>query len=455
MMIWTVFQIAVRRLLHNRLELLLNFVVPAAFFSIFALIFGNGIGSGATPRVRVAAVDEVGTEESARFWKQLDSTAGLRFHNSIEPPIQLSRVDAEQLVQRGLVTAAIVLKPGTDPPDSAAVAWPAADLLVDTSDVVAPPIVEALVYRALAESWVASGPPQSSWPTGPEAVASWRSRTLEPVVRQAAAQSEDLEAQPVRSAAGTDYPGRELLGRSPDRVAEPPERSSYSAITATLTDQQATSPQVTIIDSLGQGKTNPLIAMYAAGIAVMFLLFSASGGGGSLLDEQQNQTLERLLASRVTMDQLLLGKWIYLTVLGTFQTTIMFLWGQVAFGVELFKHWDGFFVMTLITAGAAASFGLLLATASRTRGQLNSLSVVSILTMSALGGSMVPRYLMSDTLQGIGRWTFNAWALDGYNKVFWRDAPLSGLGTELSVLLASGFVFLMLARILAIRWERA
>ena len=36
-MIWTVMQINARRLLHNRVELLLTFVVPIAFFSIFAV----------------------------------------------------------------------------------------------------------------------------------------------------------------------------------------------------------------------------------------------------------------------------------------------------------------------------------------------------------------------------------------------------------------------------------
>ena len=37
-MILTVIQISFRRLLHNRVELLLTFVVQIAFFSFFALI---------------------------------------------------------------------------------------------------------------------------------------------------------------------------------------------------------------------------------------------------------------------------------------------------------------------------------------------------------------------------------------------------------------------------------
>ena len=37
---------------------------------------------------------------------------------------------------------------------------------------------------------------------------------------------------------------------------------------------------------------------------------------------------------------------------------------------------------------------------------------------------MFPRFLMTETMQKIGLVTFNAWALDGYLKVFWREAPL-------------------------------
>ena len=98
--------------------------------------------------------------------------------------------------------------------------------------------------------------------------------------------------------------------------------------------------------------------------------------------------------------------------------------------------------MTIVTAGAAAGFGLVLATRRRTRAQLSGISTIVILTMSALGGSMFPRFLMSETMQKFGLVTFNAWALDGYLKVFWRDAPLVALWPQLSVLVLLTAAFL-------------
>jgi ABC-2 type transport system permease protein len=212
---------------------------------------------------------------------------------------------------------------------------------------------------------------------------------------------------------------------------------------------------VDTVDVMRQGNRESLISFYAAGIGVMFLLFSVSGASGALLEEVDSGTLDRVLSTRVGMTGLLAGKWVFLTLMGACQLTIMFLWGRVAFGLELFRHLPGFFVMTAFTAAAAAGFGLVLATAARTRAQLSGMATIIILIMSSLGGSMFPRFLMSETMQKMGLVTFNAWALDGYLKVFWRNAPIPALWPQLLVLTLLTIAFLALARTLARRWERA
>jgi ABC-2 type transport system permease protein len=153
------------------------------------------------------------------------------------------------------------------------------------------------------------------------------------------------------------------------------------------------------------------------------------------------------------MTRLLAGKWVSFILLGSMQVCVMFHWGWLMFGLELWSHLPGFFAMTLVTASAAAAFGLLLGALCRTRGQLAGISTTVILLMSALGGSMFPRFLMSEDLQRIGLFTFNAWALDGYQKVFWRDAPVWALWPQLLVLSMLSVVFLVAARLLARRRE--
>jgi ABC-2 type transport system permease protein len=133
----------------------------------------------------------------------------------------------------------------------------------------------------------------------------------------------------------------------------------------------------------------------------------------------------------------------------------MFAWGELFFGLELHRHVPGFVVMAVATAIACSTFGLVLAALARTRMQLVALSNLLILVMSALGGSMFPRYLLSEKVQKIGLVTLNAWAIDGFMKVFWRDAPLSALAPQVAFLLVAGFVLFALARRLARRWEAA
>jgi ABC-2 type transport system permease protein len=111
--------------------------------------------------------------------------------------------------------------------------------------------------------------------------------------------------------------------------------------------------------------------------------------------------------------------------------------------------------MGAATAVAVAAFGMVLASVCHTRAQLGALSTLLILVMSSIGGSMFPRYLMPDSMQKAGLFTINAWAIDGFTKVFWRDEPVSHLWPQVLVLTGIAIVLFAIARRLARRWEYA
>jgi len=62
---------------------------------------------------------------------------------------------------------------------------------------------------------------------------------------------------------------------------------------------------------------------------------------------------------------------------------------------------------------------------------------------------------MSEKLQTIGLATLNAWALDGFQKIFWRDQPVWTVWPQASVLVGLSVVFFLIARRVAERWEAA
>jgi ABC-2 type transport system permease protein len=174
-----------------------------------------------------------------------------------------------------------------------------------------------------------------------------------------------------------------------------------------------------------------------------------------LIEEAESGTLDRILSTRVSMTPLLGGKLVYLAGVGVVQLVLMFVWGAMFFGVDLVHHLPGFLVMAVATAAATSTFGLLLASICRTRMQLVAVANLSILLMSAVGGSFYPRFLMSEKLQKFGLVTINAWAIDGFQKIFWRDEPLQALWPQVLVLVGFGIAFFLIARRVARKWEIA
>jgi ABC-2 type transport system permease protein len=425
-MIATLLRIFWIHLRRDRVVWLLTFIVPVAFFSIFALIF-SGQSRSTTPTVKVAVVDEDGSDFSKKLVMTLERDKSLQVTTRLESQegtadstaAALTRKDAEALVRDGKRSAAIILTRGLGQSfGSFSGERPTVELLADTSDPVAPQMLsgmlQGLAMTAAPDAMLKGGIGQLSKWGGP----------LTPQQQKAIAQAEQFLKRPEKDD-----------GQGP------------SAAALGLLSVQ-------VVDVLGQEKANPVVAFYAAATAVMFLLFScANGAGGSLIEEVENGTLDRLLSSNLTMTQLLAGKWMSFIVLGVMQVTVMFLWGWLVFRLELWSHLPGFAAMTVVTAAAAAAFGIMLGTLCRTRGQLAGLSTTVILLMSAVGGSMFPRFAMSEGLQKAGLFTFNAWALDGYQKVFWRDAPVWRLWPQLLVLAGLTAVFLAAARALARRWE--
>jgi ABC-2 type transport system permease protein len=419
----TVLRIAWLNMKRDRVAQALTFLLPIVFFSIFATVFG-GRGGSTTPRVQIAIVDEDHSELSRRVTEALGKEPGLRVRTPPPNEALLDRAAATHLVQNGSVPVAVIIPAGLGRSFQElgiGSTGPAVELLSDPSDPIAPQMVLGLLQKvtmtAAPDLMMQGGMTQFERQAG----------ALTPGQRKAIDEwLPMLKAQSTGGAGASSGSGAGGMG-----------------VAVKLVDVMRT-----------DDRSGTMISFYAAGIGVMFLLFSMVGAaGGVLLEEVESGTLDRLMATNVGMGGILAGKWLFLALMGIAQLTVMFLWGRIVFGLPLFSHLPGFFVMTAVTAGAAAALGLVLASLARSRAQLSGFSTILILTMSALGGSMFPRFLMTETMQRIGLLTFNGWALDGYLKVFWRNAPLIELWPQVVVLTGLGTAFMVIARVLARRWE--
>lgn len=382
-MIATVLRISWLSLRRDRTALVLTFVLPVLFFSIFAAVFG-AVDRGSTNAVPAALLQLDDAEMADDLVAALTRSEHLQIVSVARDPGE--RRGILDAIRTGQLTAAIVLpEEFTARLEEDPAAGTRVELLVDAANPIAVEIVSGVLQAAALEIGY---------------------RLM----------MEEVEAAP-------------SAGSGPLRIE--------------------------VQDVLGADGKRPSIAFFAAGIGVMFLLFSVSGRSALLIRERETGVLTRMLASRMRLRDVLLGRWLFLAMLGFGQVTVMFAWGAIAFGLDLWtaRHLAGFVLMTVVTSAAAAAFGILLACLCRTRAQLNGLAAVVILIMSALGGSMFPRFLMSEQLQRFGLVTFNAWALDGYQKVFWYEVPLTALAPQLTVLSALTILFLVGGSILLRRWE--
>jgi ABC-2 type transport system permease protein len=417
--------IALRR---DRGAFVLSFILPLSFFSIFAVIFG--VQHNSTPKIAVILVDEDQSEASHQLVKGLQGesslvilTAPAAKRKSAPAPADYTAATAEAAVKAGDAPVALIIPRGFGQNPIAFgrdEGQSSIQLLNDASDAIAPQIVTGLLQKAAITAMPAVMAEQGMKYAG-QYVGGF-------TPQQRALIQSSLDSLRQRQAAG----------------ATAPSESADAAIVA-----------VTSRAVVGENKRNPMVSFYAAAIGVMFLLFTASGSAGALLDEAESGTLERVLSTRVTMTKLLAGKLVFNTLLAFVQLVAMFLWGWAVFKLDFFSHLPGFAVMGLCTAFAVANFGLLLASICRTRAQLGALSTLVILIMSSIGGSMFPRFLMPESLQKAGLLTINAWAIDGFTKVFWRDLPVEDLWPQVCVLLAVGVVLFAIARRVARRWEYA
>jgi ABC-2 type transport system permease protein len=425
-MISAIVRTAFVSLRRDRGALALSFILPVVFFSIFAVIFGGHRDS--TPKIKVIVVDEDHSRASERLAKGLEDEGSLKVQRrpdavkNVEQP-EYTAATAEAAVKDGVAPVAVIIPHGFGdnpiafgPRDESR---PTIQLLEDPSDMVAPQMINGLLQKV-------------AMTTLPDVMAEQGSKYLDRLAGLTAEQRQRIDAG-VQFLREREESGAAASGGGGDGGIVPVKSRTV----------------------VGNSKNGDMISFYAAAIGVMFLLFTASGAAGALLDEAESGTLDRVLSSHVTMTSLLVGKLTYNSLLAFAQLVVMFLWGWAVFKLDFWSHVPGFIVMGVFTSVAVAAFGLLLASMCHTRAQLGALSTLVILVMSSIGGSMFPRFLMPEAMQKAGFFTINAWAIDGFTKIFWRDQPITELWPQVLVLAGIAIALFVIARRVARKWEFA
>ena len=365
-------------LLRDRGALLMALVVPVVFFMIFAEIFATAAGDQL--QLRIAIVDEVKSDESTRLLAALTAEPAIR-----PVPGELTRESARDLVRRGTADVGLIIRAdGEDLTTAAGLAAPPLLLLVDPSRSVTATVLTGQLQRAYFTALPDLAVGRVAEVIGTEFT------TFTPE------QQAEIDAglKDLRNRAGTEQPA----GWTFDELVE---RDNVAGQNAALNN----------------------VAYYAGAVAFMFLLFAAAQSALGILDDQEAGILDRIAAGPGGIDVVINGRFLFIVLQGLVQTCLIFGVAWLAYGVDLPGNLGPWAMISVSSAVLAAGLGLLLVTATQTRAQAQVLPTVVILIMSAIGGSMVPRFFMPHWLQQLGWATPNTWALEAYSGVFWRSEP--------------------------------
>ncbi len=212
-----------------------------------------------------------------------------------------------------------------------------------------------------------------------------------------------------------------------------------------LADALEDSTAITLNNVTNEGKTIEfdVLAYMAPGMALMFLMYTASYGGRVLLDERNQGTLPRLLVSPTTAVQVLGGKVLGIFLTGVAQVLILIIASALFFQLQ----WGdalGVLVLTLAAVFAAVGWGMLIASFAKTPGQVTWIGTALMLTFGLLGGTFINTGSMPGWFNVINKITPNAWGLDGFATLA-LGGGLADIGVPVLALLVMGAVLFLAA----------
>jgi ABC-2 type transport system permease protein len=190
----------------------------------------------------------------------------------------------------------------------------------------------------------------------------------------------------------------------------------------------------------GADVKSPGATRVVGGWAIMFLLFTVSGASTSLFEEKQAGIFHRVLASPVSRAHILWSKYLFNMLMGLVQLMVLFLAGQVLFGIEVTSHLPGLIVVALAASIACTAFGMLLSAVSPNPAAASGLATFLILTMSAIGGAWFPTSFMPEFIQMISKMTLVYWSMEGFLAVLWAQKSIIEILPILGVLLGMAAV---------------
>ena len=174
---------------------------------------------------------------------------------------------------------------------------------------------------------------------------------------------------------------------------------------------------------------------YVLFFVMMFLMMSAK----ELVAARQDRTLARLVISRASSLDLVLGFFLGGLAIGLVQSALLLLMNSLAFGLDYGNSPLGLVLVVLLFAGFSSGAAVLLGCLAKTGNQADGLGMALTMTMASLGGLWWPLEIVPEFMQKLGHSLPTGQAITVFHDMIGRGYGVAEL-SDLFVGLACWFI---------------
>jgi ABC-2 type transport system permease protein len=198
--------------------------------------------------------------------------------------------------------------------------------------------------------------------------------------------------------------------------------------------------------SVGESEEVNLLNYFVPSMAIFFLMFAVFDGTQSILEEERDGTLHRMMSTPTSHSAIILGKIGGVFLTGILQFVVLVVVSGLVFSVDWGNDPVGMTLLVLGTVAAATSLGAFVASFARTVAQAGVLGSAITLVSAILGGNFIDFRAIPEWLVPISKLTINRWAMEGFTNLTLGGMGLADITLNLAVLfgLAIGFFALSL-----------
>ena len=172
------------------------------------------------------------------------------------------------------------------------------------------------------------------------------------------------------------------------------------------------------------------------------------------ISERKQNTLMRLSAMNITIPVLFAGKIIPYLLINQLQVWLMIAVGMFIvpyFGADALTiggSLPALIVLSFSLSLAAIGLSILIATSVDSIEQATTIGGIINILLGAIGGIMVPKFVMPSFMQDLANISPMSWGLEGYLDIFLRQGGFAEIQNEALALSSFGLVALLIATII-------